>query len=285
MNVECLKRIAARVTKARTLGLAAEMAFWMFLSLVPLAAVVGLLAARLAIKNWSLAAPLLRTLPPDALDLVRGELVHVASSRTTPIAIVFFVWLASSGVHSIFDAFEATTDTSRPWWKKRLLAIATCVALSLGGVLVALVGGAFDWVARAAHAATPLGAIVWVLRAIVAVALLYAIVAGLFFVGVPRDARARLRLAPGATVVVVLHLALALGYRAYVAAMGNGGAYLAGLAVIGVTMMATYLFSLSILIGLAVSTELVRAPAPTPRGAPPRVWPNASGRAHHGGAR
>src|SRR5258706_10307411 len=271
MTLECLKRIAARVTKARTLGVAAEMSFWLFLSLMPLAAVVGLLAARLALSDWSLAEPLLRALPPDAIDLLRRELVHVASSGVTPIAVVFFVWLASSGVHSIFDAFEATTGAERPWWKKRLLAIASCVALSIGGACVALLGGAFEWLAHA----TKVPAVEWVLRAVAAIALLYGLVAALFLVGIPRVARARVRLAPGTAVVVVLHLALALGYRLYVAKMGTGGAYLAGLAVIGVTMMTIYLFSLSILVGLAVSTELVRAPA-TSRGAPPRVWPNAT---------
>ena len=55
---EWLDPILRGVDRARTLGLAAEMSFWLFLSLVPLAAVAGLLnlfAAAPIISNGCLA--------------------------------------------------------------------------------------------------------------------------------------------------------------------------------------------------------------------------------------
>ena len=42
------------------------MAFWLFLSLLPLAAVAGLIAAKLASGYWSAAGPLLDSLPGRA---------------------------------------------------------------------------------------------------------------------------------------------------------------------------------------------------------------------------
>jgi membrane protein len=249
--------------KTRALGLAAEMAFWLFLSLLPLAVVVAFLAARLALRDWSVLAPLLDSMPSDAAGVLRGELFRIAAwngGSVTPLAAVFFFWLASTGVHSVFDAFEAQTGTERSWIAKRLLALGVCVALSCAGAVVALIGSGLGWALRSAHE-PPLGhhaGTLWeqIVQGIVGLLVLYALVAGLFRVGIPRKARVELPLVPGTFVVVVLHVALALGYKIFIFAAGNGDAYLAGLAVIGVTMTALYLFAASILIGLGVSQVL-----------------------------
>ena len=59
--VACVWSLLKRLDDNRALGLAAEMAFWLFLSLLPLAAVAGGAAAKLAVGNWSITAPLLAT--------------------------------------------------------------------------------------------------------------------------------------------------------------------------------------------------------------------------------
>jgi uncharacterized BrkB/YihY/UPF0761 family membrane protein len=90
-------------------------------------------------------------------------------------------------------------------------------------------------------------------RIVVDAAVLYGVVAGLYRVGVPRAARAAMPLAPGTLLVVVLEMVLGYGYRFAIAAFGNGGAYKAGLAAIGVTMTSIYLFSVSVLVGLELN--------------------------------
>ncbi|HWX87760.1 MAG TPA: YhjD/YihY/BrkB family envelope integrity protein, partial [Solirubrobacteraceae bacterium] len=54
---------------------------------------------------------------------------------------------------------------------------------------------------------------------------------------------------PGALVAVALLAGLGSGYRLYVWRAGTGNGYLGGLAVIGVTMMTLWLFSIAILLG------------------------------------
>ncbi len=265
-------RLWEQLTRVRALGLAAELAFWLFLSLLPLAAVAAYVAARLALHDWSLAAPLLASMPLGARQIVETELGKVAAwngGAVTPLAGVFFVWLASTGVHSIFDAFEAQTGASRSWVRKRLLAIACCVVLSCACAAVALLGTALGWVERSVFDGHPSPAAAFVLHALAVacgVALLYLLVAGLYRVGIPPEARRKLPLAPGTVLVVALYMALGLGYRLYVSTLGDGGAYLAGLAVIGVTMTALYLFSAALLVGLALNQLLGAARAEAHRG-------------------
>ena len=74
-----LREVLAELRRARTLGLAAEAAFWLFLSLVPLAAVAGLVGARMAAGHWATFAPLVGVLPVASRALVTNELLRASS--------------------------------------------------------------------------------------------------------------------------------------------------------------------------------------------------------------
>ena len=247
------------MSRSRSFGLAAEMAFWLFLSLIPLAAVLGLVAARFAASNSDAVAPLLQSLPGPTRTLIGGELGKVSAWNGGAVgltAALTFVWLASSGVHSVFDALEVATEaTARPWWKKRLLAIATCVALSVGAALLTLVGTGFDWLQHltdghvANHAPRVASTIEVVLRFGLGALIAFGLMAGLYWVGLPPMVRKRMPIVPGALFAVLLQGLSGFGYGLYIRTIGDGGAYQAGLAVIGVTMMALYLFSVAILAG------------------------------------
>jgi membrane protein len=271
---------AKGIGRARTLGLAAEMSFWLFLALVPLAAVAGMVAARLATSHpWLEHA--LSSVPPQARDLLVQQVDRVASwhgRAVAPLAAATFVWLASSGVHAVFDALELQTGTSRPWWKKRLLSLATCIALAIGVALLALLGTGLGWVdaligrhlpeglVAAAHG--PLGsAIRWGTGALLAVGM----VAGLYRVAIPPGAQARFPVLPGAVLAVALQALLGRAYGWYVTGLGgSGSAYQAGLAAVGVTMMTLWLFSVALLAGAELNrvlAERLRRPDAWPRSA------------------
>ena len=245
------------VIRARTLGLAAEMSFWLFLSLVPLAAVAGLVAARLAMSRASMAGSFLATVPPEARRMVQSQVEVVAhwnGGRVAPVALAGFVWLASSGVHSVFDGLEVQSETTRPWWKRRLLAIATCVGLSVGVAILGLLAVGFDRVQALAGLNLPLAGAeasmaAVVARAVTGFVIAFGMVAALYRVGIPREARHPTPILPGALVAVALLAGLGSGYRLYVWRAGTGNAYLGSLAVIGVTMMTLWLFSIAILLG------------------------------------
>jgi|CZKU01.1.fsa_nt_gi membrane protein len=258
---EWLDPMWAGIARARTLGLAAEMSFWLFLSLVPLAAVAGLVAARAASHGAEAARTLLSSVPPDARALVSAQVAQVAQwsgRKVAPVAIAMFLWLAASGLHSMFDALEVQAGAARPWWKKRALAVGSCVGLSVGVAVLGFIAlglGALQAVAGRAipHAALEGTIAGFVVRGAFALAVAIAMVAALYRVGIPREARRRVPVMPGALLAVAMITALGWGYRFYVSATGTGDAYQGSLAVIGITLMTLWLFSLALLLGVELN--------------------------------
>jgi membrane protein len=261
-----LRSVGTRLIESRSFGLAAEMAFWLFLSLLPLAAVAGLVTAKLTHGGeGATIAPLLDSLPAPTRDLLTTELGKVAAwngGKVGASAALMFVWLASSGVHSILDGIEIESDaTARPWWKKRLIGLAACVGLSVGLGALAVLGAGLGSLAHLVGSSLPPGArelesgmVGHVFRLVIGALLSFALIYSLYRVAVPPDGRNRTTpFAPGALVAVMLQAVVGAGYGFYIQRVGDGGAYQAGLASIGVTMTALYLLFLVLLVGSKVN--------------------------------
>lgn len=262
-----IKCLLTRLDANRALGLGAEMAFWLFLSLLPLAAVAGVVAAKLAVGNWSIAAPMLDSLPAATRDLLKDEMGKMAAWNGGKVGIgaaVMFLWLASSGVHSMFDGIEIEANaTPRPWWKKRLAALLTCMALSAGTALVTLLVTGLGWTWHLVGGSTLFQALKFessvvgeIVRFTLGAVVSFGLVSGLYWVALPPVARKSMPLAPGAVLATILQIAIGFGYGFYIKKMGDGGAYQAGLASIGVTLMALFLFCSVLLVGIEVNQML-----------------------------
>ena len=111
-------------------GAAASIAFWVFLSLVPLLVLVGFLVGRVARMHGvdALVGPILEVVPGTAEGLVGKEIERLAgagSPSMAPVGVVGFLWTASSGLHNLMVVFEkAVKVRRRPWWKQRAIALA-----------------------------------------------------------------------------------------------------------------------------------------------------------------
>ncbi len=262
-----VKCLLTRLDANRALGLGAEMAFWLFLSLLPLAAVAGVVAAKLAVGNWSIAAPVLNSLPETTRELLAGEMGKMAAWNGGKVGIgagAMFIWLASSGVHSVFDGIEIEANsTPRPWWKKRLAAILSCIALSIGVALLTVLSTGLGWMWHYVGGATLFHALKFesstvgqIVRLGIGFAISFGLVTGLYWVALPRATRKSMPLAPGALMAIGLQLVIGFIYGLYITKTGDGGAYQAGLASIGVTLMALYLLCVVMLVGIEVNQML-----------------------------
>lgn len=237
--------------ESRTFGVAAEMAFWLFLALVPLAAITGVLVARFGL-GFDLARPLLEGIPSGALDLVDHEVAQAsAATSITPFAALAYLWLASSGIHAVFDGFDAQTKVARTWVHKRLWSLVSCVALTATALALGLGGLAWSRL----HLGDTLS---FGVRIVVSALVLYLAVAWLYRVGLPSTVRRSMPLWPGTMLVVVTVVVGVLGYGAYLSVAGDGSVYLAGLAVTAITMMLLYVFAFALLLGLVVNRALAR---------------------------
>lgn len=243
------------------------MAFWLFLSLLPLAAVAGVVAAKLAVGNWSIAAPLLDSLPGATRELLRGELGRMAAWNGGKVGVwagVMFLWLASSGIHSMFDGIEIEANSApRPWWKKRLAALFSCVVLSAATALLTLLATGLGWTWHLVGGSTLFKALQFetsalggIMRFAVGALVSFSLVCGLYWIALPPATRRVTPLLPGALLATTLQIAIGFIYGFYIKQVGDGGAYQAGLASIGVTLMALYLFCLAILVGVEVNQML-----------------------------
>ncbi len=78
----------------------------------------------------------------------------------------------------------------------------------------------------------------------------------IYWVGLPPAARRRMPIFPGAAFAVIAHIALGYGYAFLIAKTGDGGAYQAGLGVIGLTLTSLYLSSVAVLVGVEINEYL-----------------------------
>jgi len=259
---EWLRGLYDDLDRTRTFGLAAETACWLFLSLVPLLAAAGLVAARISTTNWRGVAPVLLSLPDSTRALLQQELEKVARWNGGAVGLtgaVVFIWLASTGVHSVFEAFEVESSAPRSWVKRRFLAIATCAALSIVVAALAVLGPGLE---RIIEMATPSenafesSTIMDIGRGLLSFAIAIGYVSALYWVGIPRPGKRRATLVPGALVAVVLQAAMSFGYAFYLSRFTEQPVYGAGLGLVAATLMALYLFALSLLSGAAVIRRL-----------------------------
>jgi membrane protein len=262
-----LKILWDGIGTTRALGLAAEMAFWLFFSLLPLAAVGGLVIARLQFERGDVVDTMLGSTPPAVRELVATQLGQVArwnGGAVAPLAAVVFVWLASSGIHAIFETLEVQAGVARPWWKKRLLALGTCAGLSVGVALLGLLGTGLGWLFRLAGTALPhaltssheSGLFTLTVRIVLGILIAFGLVAGLYAVGTPRVAHRPFTVVPGSLLAVSMQALSGFGYGLYIHLMGTGNAYQAGLGIVGVTLMSLYLFCLALLVGAELNQAL-----------------------------
>jgi membrane protein len=267
-----VRSFVREMDRSRTFGVAAELGFWLFFSLVPLVAVAGMIAAKLAVGHASLSGQAFASIPMQTRELINRQLASVAAWHGRKVGVqaaIVFVWMASSGVHAVFEHLEIKSGTQRAWVRRRLLAIGTCIALSIGGAVLALIATGVAWIEALLRGALPgsawhvhSGLFETAVRLVIGFVVSVGLVAGVYRVGMPRAPTRVMPVLPGAVVAVLLHFGLGAAYVAYLSQMGIGGAYLAGLAVIAVTLMALYIFALALLLGAQLNCRLAERRGP-----------------------
>jgi membrane protein len=196
--------------------------------------------------------PILAGAPASTQELVTTELNRVSawnSGTVGPITALTFLWLASSGIHAVFDALEADLGRTRSWLSTRIAALIGCVLLTVA--VASLVGGGV-LLARSPWKGQLFGQWKWEAHVIT---LLWAFLfnRGLFQIGLSSRERRGLQLSARAAIAAVLQTITSALYIYSLSLLGDGSTYLAGLASVGVTLTALFLYTLSLLIGLTMS--------------------------------
>jgi membrane protein len=265
---ELFKRTIKETTADDCLGLAAQLAYYLLLALVP--AIVFLVALASFFPSevvQQLVASLRAFAPADVVQIVEEQLRRVAEGEQgglLTLGIGMALWSSSAALVSVTQALNRAYDIeeARPWWKVRLIAIGLTLALA-AFVLVALalvmvgptlaehvagrfgLGAAFEWTWK-------------VLQWPVVVALIAVAIAIVNYVA-PDAEQDWVWVTPGAALATVLWLIASLAFKVYLANFADYNATYGSLGGVIVLMLWFYISALAVLIGAEMNAEIEHA--------------------------
>lgn len=258
------------------LGLAAQLAFYFLLALFPAILFLVALASYLTVDNVlaELVAALGAVAPDELVALLRGQLDQIAEGRHSSLltlGIIGAIWSSSAAMVAIIDALNRAYDITewRPWWKRRVLAVALTMALavfslvSLAFVLIgpAMAGHVAAWLGLAPAVAVVFSLIRWPV-------IVFSVVLGLDLVYrfAPNRPARWTWITPGALVATALWIATSFGFKFYVSHFADYAATYGTIGGVIVTMLWFYVSGLAILIGAELNAVIEAASRPSRAG-------------------
>ncbi len=142
---QLIVRVWTRMIHDDIPGRSAQLSYYFLLALFPLLIFVSTLVAYFFSAErrayFRLIDYLDRVMPQAAFELLSAALKQIREQPGTgqlTFGLILSVWVASSGMEAIIEGLNVAyaVREARPWWRRRLLAIALTISL---GVFVAMV--------------------------------------------------------------------------------------------------------------------------------------------------
>ena len=277
---ELIKRTVKDSIQDDAAGLAAQLAYYFFLSLFPALLFLVALASFFPLYNFT--DELMRVLGPIApaavLQLLNDQLTSLSNSDDVSllsIGLLMALWSSSAAMVSVIDAMNRAYDIeeSRPWWQVRLTGIALTIGLAVFiltsfGLIVA-----GPWLADFAGEHLGLApAFTWAWKIIQwpIVFLLASTGFGLVYYYAPDADQDWVWITPGALTATVLWLLASLAFRFYVVNFGNYEEAYGTLGAIILTLLWFYITGLVMVVGAELNAEIERE-SPWIKNAGPKI--------------
>lgn len=151
MALSLMRRASEHEIMTRAAALSFYFIFALFPMILSLLAILGLFAQDRALHS-DMVRQFSRLMPSSAFSLVETTMVELArySSRwKLALGLALALWSGSGGMGCIMDALDRgqRIRSSRPWWKKKIIALALTAlisALSLVALAIVLAGGSLS---------------------------------------------------------------------------------------------------------------------------------------------
>ena len=266
-------RVWKRICKDDIAGRSAGLAYYFFLAVFPLLlvglAVFGLLVAgRGEQLQATLTTSLARMVPSDASVLVSKTVAQVIAAGGSGKAVLGFLaalWAASAGINSLMNSLNVAygVQETRPFWKKRLLAAALTLAVSLL-IIVSLTlllygGNLAEFMGRQMHLGSAAVRAWKIVQWPVVLALMFVAFAVVYYFAPNTDNRAWHWISPGAVAGLVLWLAASFGLRLYLRFFNSFNATYGSLGAVVILLLWFYLTGASLLIGGVINAQIAVA--------------------------
>jgi membrane protein len=245
--------------------IAAGVAFYAFLSLVPAVIAVillyGLVTDPAEVSGQVNA--LSKVLPQSARSLVSDQMSSLVSSNQKGlgaglvVSVLASLWSASGGVGNLVTAVNTAYDEqeTRGWIQRKALALG----LTLGAIMVFVLStslvAVFPAVAKALHVPGPLGPLLNILRWVVVLIVVVVSLAILYRVAPSRE-NVRLKwVSIGAASATTLWIVASIGFSAYINNFSSYGKTYGSLAGVVVLLLWLWLSVCAILLGAEINAE------------------------------
>jgi membrane protein len=275
--VELVRRVWSDVQENEVMGRAASLSYYFLFALFPtllfLTALLGLLPVP---DLWgTLMSYAAQVLPGDAATLVNrtvNEVLRGASGSLLSVGALAALWGASSGMVSIVIALNVAYDVTddRPWWLRRLIAVALTMAFSVFTLVALLLLVFGERIGEAIAIWFGLGqvfALAWSVLQWPVAALL--VMSGITFVydWAPAVRRRWHWFTPGSVFALLAWLTTSVGLRLYLRYFGNYNATYGSIGGVIILMLWLYFSGVALLVGAQINSAIEHATDRRPTGA------------------
>jgi membrane protein len=266
------RELATRTLKEanadNALGLAAQLAYYFLLSLVPAIVCIVALASFLPPQTiQEFVDSMRRVAPGDVIDIVREQLTALAGRSNQGVftfGLLFALWSSSAAMVGMIDALNRAYDIEegRPWWKVRLIAIALTIGaavLIVFAFALVLIGPTLADQMAAVMGVGQLFATMWKVLQWPVVFALVTVGLGLVYYFGPDAEQDWEWVTPGAVLGTMLWLVASLAFKLYATQFGNYNETYGSLGGVIVLMLWLYLSGLAMLVGAEMNAEIEHA--------------------------
>ena len=268
------RRLWQQIYEDELLGRCAELAYFFLFSVFPLllflTALLGYLAEAHPAIRWDIFRYLARVSPSgDVTNLLNNTLTEIRSARTGTklyLSLAAAIWVASNGMLAVSRALNRACGLkeSRPWWRRRILAILltlTFAALTVTALTMIFYGREIGEAMADRVGAGIVFSALWHVYLRWLLILLFAVLSFEIIYNYAPDlgtAQERSWGSPGAVTGVALWLLASFGLRLYTLYFHSYTRAYGSLGAVIVLLVWFYLTAFAILMGGEVNSEIYR---------------------------
>jgi membrane protein len=205
-----------------------------------------------------------RSMPGEAANTLKDNVSKVMNQPRgglLSVGLLVTIWVAAGGMVMTMTALDIAydIDKARPWWKQRLVAIGLTVVVAvlvlLVMILMPLGTVVLNWMAEQGAVFRPLLWLINVVRYALALALLFGVLALIYYYG--PSIRTRFHaVTPGALFAIAFWLLLGFGFRWYVNNYGSYDKTYGTVAGVAILLFVFYIDAIVLLVGAEINSEV-----------------------------
>ena len=249
-------------------GLAAETAYYFFFSLFPLLLFLAPLLSLVGNKQETFelfTSQLQQVVPSEGWALIGGVIKDVVYAKNAPglmsIGALLAIWAGSNVFGALIDALNVAYDVkdTRPWWKKKLIAVTSVIVIGivilLSTVMILAGDRITSWIATRLSLEPSTRVLVSMVQIPIAFGLLVAI-AWLSYYFLPNLRQTKRHALVGAIFTTIGWSVVTIAFRVYVENFANYNATYGTIG--GVIALLTWMYfsMLVFLIGGEINSEI-----------------------------